>query len=60
MDNFDLILIIGNVWFLELVAVFDMFSKKIYEFVCKRWLFGVDGDYKTYRDLFVDRERVFI
>lgn len=50
----------SNAWFLESVAVFDMLSKKIYEFVCKRWLSGVDGDHKTYRDLLVDRERAFI
>lgn len=50
----------SNAWFLESVTVFDMLSKKIYEFVCKRWLSGVDGDHKTYRDLLVDRERAFI
>lgn len=60
MDNLDLTLITGNAWFLDSVAVFDMLSKKIYEFVCKRWLSGVDGDHKTYRDLLLDRERAFI
>ncbi|XP_048761904.2 uncharacterized protein LOC125670652 isoform X3 [Ostrea edulis] len=50
----------SNAWFLESVTVFDMHSKKIYEFVCDRWLSGVDGDHKTYRDLLVDRDRAFI
>ncbi|XP_062614958.1 uncharacterized protein LOC134276712 isoform X2 [Saccostrea cucullata] len=50
----------SNAWFLESVTVFDMLSKKIYEFVCDRWLSGVDGDRKTYRELIVDRDRAFI
>nr|XP_022314646.1 uncharacterized protein LOC111119100 isoform X9 [Crassostrea virginica] len=50
----------SNAWFLESVTVFDMLSKKIYEFVCDRWLSGADGDHKTYRHLLVDRDRAFI
>ena len=55
-----MLLILGNAWFLESVTVFDMLSKKIYEFVCDRWLSGADGDHKTYRHLLVDRDRAFI
>lgn len=55
-----MLLISGNAWFLESVTVFDMLSKKIYEFVCDRWLSGADGDHKTYRHLLVDRDRAFI
>ncbi|KAK3090360.1 hypothetical protein FSP39_011188 [Pinctada imbricata] len=51
---------LSNAWFLEGVTVYDMRDKRIYEFVCERWLSGADGDRRTYRDLEVDRERAFI
>ncbi|KAJ8319012.1 hypothetical protein KUTeg_004103 [Tegillarca granosa] len=47
-------------WFLEGVTVYDMYSKKIYDFKCEQWLSGQDGDRKTYRILPCDRDRAFL
>ena len=47
-------------WFLENVTVYDMKSKRVYDFICNKWLSGQDGDRKTYRDIQMSNDRAFI
>lgn len=47
-------------WFLESVTIYDMKSKRVYDFICNKWLSGQDGDRKTYRVLQMTNDRAFI
>lgn len=47
-------------WFLESVTIFDMKDKRVYDFICNKWLSGQDGDKKTYRILPMSNDRAFI
>jgi hypothetical protein len=37
-----------------------MKSKRVYDFICNKWLSGQDGDRKTYRDIQMSNDRAFI
>ncbi|CAG5124354.1 unnamed protein product [Candidula unifasciata] len=50
---------INYAWFLENVAVYDMHTRRVYQFPCGQWLSGQDGDKKTYRILEADSEQKF-